>query len=220
MKRPSLKRLSEAGLHQGTTASDAAGTRKKSAASASEKLTRILVLAFGLSLALSGGLPLARRALRTVNSTVSAAERESKPRVQVNIENAGPREVEESTQQAIARDYAAAWKALNSALANNSAAPLNDNFIGYALDKYTQRVKDQQKNGLKTRIVDNGHKMDAIFYSPDGSAIELHDTASLETQILDGGTVLHSDQAQVHYYAVMTPSEDRWKVRVLEGSEK
>jgi hypothetical protein len=36
--------------------------------------------------------------------------------------------------------------------------------------------------------------------------------------VLDGSTVIHSDQAQIHYYAVMTGAEDRWKVRVLEST--
>jgi hypothetical protein len=30
--------------------------------------------------------------------------------------------------------------------------------------------------------------------------------------------VIHSDQAQIQYYAVMTGAEDRWKVRVLESA--
>ncbi len=82
-----------------------------------------------------------------------------------------------------------------------------------------ERVKEQTQNGLKTRIVDHGHKVDAVFYSPDGSAIELKDTATLETQVLDGETVIHSDHAQVRYYAIMTGAEDRWKVRVLESTQ-
>ena len=56
------------------------------------------------------------------------------------------------------------------------------------------------------------------FIRTDGAAIELKDTASIETQVLDGGTVIHSDQAQIQYYAVMTGAEDRWKVRVLESA--
>jgi hypothetical protein len=178
--------------------------RKKNVSQRAASASAIVLMLTGFLLAIS----------------VSAAERESKPQVQLSIANAGPRQVEESTQQAIERDYASAWQALSSALANNSTAPLNENFVGYALDKFTRRVKDQRQNGLKTRIVDRGHKVDAIFYSPDGSALELRDTATLETQVLDGETVIYSDQAQVHYYAVMTGAEDRWKVRVLESAEK
>jgi hypothetical protein len=78
-------------------------------------------------------------------------------------------------------------------------------------------VKDQQQTGLKTRIIDRGHKVEAIFYSPDGSAIELRDRATLETGILDGDTVIYADRTEIHYYVVMTGAEDRWKVRVLES---
>ena len=195
----------ERDLYQGTaSAGPISCKRKRTFAPA-----KALLLTVGFLLALS----------------LSAAERDSRPavpktEVQLNVANAAPRQVEDSTQQAIQRDYSAAWQGLSSALANNSTAPLNDNFIGYALEKFTQRVKDQQQNGLKTRIVDGGHKLDAIFYSPDGSALELRDTATLETQVLDGNTIIHSDQAQIHYYAVMTGAEDRWKVRVLESAEK
>ena len=142
---------------------------------------------------------------------------DTKPSVQVNVDHAVPREVDETVQQAVTRDYSSAWQALASALADNNPAALNDNFVGFALDKLTQRVKDQQHAGLKTRLVDRGHTVDAIFYSPEGSAIELHDTASIDTEILDGDTVIHTDHDQVHFYAVMTGAEDRWKVRVLES---
>lgn len=172
------------------------------------KAARVLVLAAGAALMISGALPLAKRILA-----------DTKPAIQLNVADTAPREVEESTQRSVVRDYSAAWKGLSTALANNTLAPLNENFTGFALDKLTQRVKDQKQNGLTTRLIDHGHKVDAVFYSPDGSAIELRDTASIETQVLDGGSVIHSDQAQVHYYAVLTGAEDRWKVRVLESAK-
>jgi hypothetical protein len=143
----------------------------------------------------------------------------NRPSLQLNVDNAVPRQVDDSVQQAIVRDYSAAWQSLESALANNTAGALKDDFIGFALDKLTQRVKDQQQSGLRTRIVDRGHKVDAIFYSLDGSAIELRDTVMLDTEILDGNTVLHAEHAQVQYFAVMTGAEDRWKVRVLESTK-
>jgi hypothetical protein len=172
------------------------------------KVRRLIILTLGLAIAFSGALPLLKRIFA-----------DTKPIVQLNIASTTPRAVEDSTQQAIVRDYSAAWQGMGIALANNSIGPLNENFTGYALDKLSERVKEQTQNGLKTRIVDHGHKVDAIFYSPDGSAIELKDTATLETQVLDGDTVIHSDQSQVHYYAVMTGAEDRWKVRVLESTQ-
>ena len=172
------------------------------------KLARILVFCAGMALMISGAMPLARRIFA-----------DSNPSVHLNAANAAPRQIEDNTQQSVLRDYTAAWKGLRTALAHNTLAPLDENFTGFALDKLTERVKEQKQNGLTTRIIDHGHKVDAVFYSPDGSAIELKDTASLETQILDGGNIIHSDQAQVHYYAVLTGAADRWKVRVLESAK-
>jgi hypothetical protein len=171
------------------------------------KLARMLILTLGVAIAISGAVPLLEHIFA-----------DTKPSVQLNVKNAQPREVEDVTQTAIMRDYTLAWQAIGTALANNTLQPLNENFAGFALYKFTQRVKDQKQSGLTTRIIDHGHKVDAIFYSPDGAAIELKDTASIETQVLDGSTVIHSDQAQIHYYAVMTGAEDRWKVRVLEST--
>lgn len=172
------------------------------------KLTRTLVLSLGIFFALSGGVPLLKRILA-----------DTKPAsMQIKFDAAQPREVEDNTQQAVARDYSAAWKALSSALASNNTVPLNDAFTGFALDKLSHRIKDQRQNGIRTRILDHGHKVEAIFYAPDGSAMELKDTASIETQVLDGNTVIHSDQAQIHYAAILTAAEDRWKVRVLESA--
>jgi hypothetical protein len=173
------------------------------------KLARILILTTGVVLAISGAVPLLKRILA-----------DTKPAVQLNVKNAQPREVEQTTENAVLRDYTLAWQALGASLASNTLQPLNENFSGFALDKLTQRVKDQKEHGLTTRIIDRGHKVDAIFYSPDGAAIELKDTASIETQLLDGGTVIHSDQAQIQYYAIMTGAEDRWKVRVLESTQQ
>jgi hypothetical protein len=171
------------------------------------KRLRMLVLTTVAVLAISGAVPLLKQILA-----------DTKPSVQLNVKNAQPREVEEVTQNAILRDYTLAWQAIGTSLANNTLQPLNENFVGFALDKLTQRVKDQKQNGLSTRTIDRGHKVEVIFYSPDGSAVELKDTASIETQVLDGGAVIHSDQAQIQYYAVMTGAEDRWKVRVLQST--
>jgi len=155
-------------------------------------------------------------ALCTVLPLLTWTLASSKPDVQLNSDNVRPHQMEDLTQKAILRDYTLAWEALSDALANNTTAPLNNNFAGFALEKLTQRVKDQQNQGLQTRIIDRGHKVDAIFYSRDGSAIELRDTATLETQVLDGNTLLHSDSGQVRYLVVMTGGADRWQVRVLE----
>ena len=170
---------------------------------------RGLAFTAGLALAISAGV-----------AFHEGTKADSKPAVELRVDQAVPREVNETVQQALVRDYSAAWQALAVALADNNAAALNDNFIGFAQDQLARRVRDQQQTGLRTRIVDRGHKVEAIFYSSEGAAIELRDTATIDTQILDGNTVIHSDHAQIHYYAIMTGAEDRWKVRVLESGRE
>jgi hypothetical protein len=145
------------------------------------------------------------------------SQADRKPSVQLNAAKVQPHELEDTSQKAILRDYTAAWQALAIALDNNSTEPLNDNFTGFALEELKQKIKEQQQAGLRTRIVDHGHRADAIFYAPDGSAVELRDTASLEIQVLDGNTVLYSGTAQVQYLAVLTGAADRWQVRVLDS---
>ncbi len=140
-------------------------------------------------------------------------------KVQLNTEGAGPREIEDSTEAAIVRDYGTAWKSLETALENNSKEALDAGFVGFARDRYATRVADQKKSGLRTRIVDHGHKVQAIFYSPEGSAMQLRDTAQLEIQVLDGGNVISTRNVTRNYLALMTVTEDRWKVRVLQETQ-
>ncbi len=139
------------------------------------------------------------------------------PQVQLNVDGVAPRQVEESTEQAIARDYAKAWQAIASAREQKDAALLGAAFVGVAKDELEQAIRDQQKSNLRVRYVDHGHKLQAIFYSQEGSALQLRDTASIETQVLDGGKVVRSDNATVNYVVVMTPAADHWQVRMLQG---
>lgn len=138
-------------------------------------------------------------------------------KVEIATEQAQPREVEDSTQKAIVRDYTAAWKAMEASLESNQDAGLAAQFSGNALQQLQDKLQAQKKNGLRTRFADHGHKLSAIFYSPEGSAMELHDTAQLEIETLDGSKVLHSEPVTLHYVALMTTAEDRWKVRLLQG---
>ncbi len=140
-----------------------------------------------------------------------------RPDVTLNIQNVGPRQVEDTTQKAIARDYAAAWQALANALEQNRPDFLAANFVGTANEKLGQTITEQRKAGLRQRYVDKGHHVKAVFYSPEGSAMELQDTAELEIQILDGDKVVHSEDVTMHYVALLTAAENSWKMRVLEA---
>ena len=149
---------------------------------------------------------------------VSAQAANDLPKVDVNVGSAGPRQVEDTTEKALERDYARAWSSMETALAENRAELLDADFVGVALDALKERVNQQQQNGLRTRYIDRGHKLQAIFYSPEGSAVQLADTVQVEVQFLDGDKVLHSEQRTENYTVVMTAAENRWKVRVLQAT--
>lgn len=139
------------------------------------------------------------------------------PEVQLNADKTTGRTVEELTKKAVARDYASAWCTLAQALNNNDAGVLEDDFVGIAQEKLEKLVTEQSKAGLRTRYIDHGHKLDVLFYSPEGSSIQVRDTARLEIQVLDGDKLIHSEQATLHYISLLTPTEVRWKVRLLQA---
>src|SRR4051812_13317268 len=158
-------------------------------------------------------LPIVLLALPTI---VYAAEKNNGPAVELNASNAQPRQVEDVTEKAITRDYANAWKIMETALSENRTDQLAAGFSGVAEDKLEKRIEGQRASNLRTRIIDRGHKLEAIFYSPEGSALQVRDTAQLEIEYLDGSSVVHREQVTQKYLALLTVGEDRWKVRVLE----
>jgi len=142
------------------------------------------------------------------------------PSVQLNTNNVAGKQLEDLTQKAVARDYAKAWSTLAKATETNNADLIDSDFVGVAADKLTTGIEQQAKSGLHRRYVDHGHKVDVLFYSPDGTSMQLRDTAQLEVQLLDGDKVLHSDNVTRQYISLMTPTEVRWKVRVLQEVQK
>jgi hypothetical protein len=167
---------------------------------------------FLLTLALVAGV-----SVFVEHSHVLPALAASNPSMSLNVDNSAPRKVEETTQKAVVRDYATAWQAMAEALDQNRTDLLNANFIGTANDKLTATIEEQRKAGLHQHIVDRGHTLETVFYSPEGSAMEIHDTAQLQIQVLDGSKVVHSEDATVHYVTLLTAAENSWKIRVLEA---
>jgi hypothetical protein len=139
------------------------------------------------------------------------------PQVAMNVDKAGPRQVETTTGNAVVRDYAAAWQDLARALDQNNPELLGNVWVGFARDQFARAIAEQKKAGLRTRYIDHGHQLEAIFYSAEGGALQLRDTAQLEVQLLDGDTVVHSEQVTAHYLALMTPTTDHWQVRLLQS---
>jgi hypothetical protein len=139
------------------------------------------------------------------------------PRVQLDAENAGPREIEEQTEKAIVRDYGAAWTALNQALERNQPEPLGDLWVGTAKQLFLDALQQQEQSGIRIRYLGQQHQLQAVFYSQEGSALELQDTAQVERQVLDGETVVNSESLTLHYLVVMTPTTDHWQVRIFQS---
>ena len=175
---------------------------------ASDKILRFLLLGSVVALVLSAALPQAANVFAEAPAVVQ---------VKLDAAQIQPRPLEQLTGRAIVRTYSNAWKNLETALAENRPQLIDESFVGYAHDKLLSQVQEQQKAGLNTRYVDHGHEVEAIFYSPEGSAIELRDTARLELQLLDGGKVVSSRNVTRKYIAIVTVVEDGWKVRVLDG---
>jgi hypothetical protein len=151
----------------------------------------------------------------TIHAAAPAASL-SAPSLSFDAGSASPRPVEEATALAIQRDYAHAWRSLVSALEDNRADLLNENFTGAARQQWQDAMHAQRENGLTRRIVDHGHTFRVTFYSLDGSALEASDTADLEIEYREGGKVLSSEHIQAHYLVLLTPAENSWKVRILQ----
>jgi hypothetical protein len=139
------------------------------------------------------------------------------PQVTLSVAKAGPREVEALTQRSVVRDYKLAWTNLDLALQLNSTGPLNGLFVGPASAWLSDAVNSQKRSGVRSRYSNQTHKLDAVFYAPEGDVIELHDTAEYDLEIIDGNKTIHTEHATVHYVVLMTPGADRWVIRQLQS---
>jgi hypothetical protein len=142
------------------------------------------------------------------------------PRVELNTASASPREVEEGTHKALLRDYSNTWKVLTRALAENRDDLLGEVLVGIARDKFTELIRSQKAAGIRSRYLDRGHKVEAVFYSTEGSSVQLRDTAQFRIEVLDGNNVIHTEDVTLRYIALLTMGEGTWKTRILETVEK
>jgi hypothetical protein len=141
---------------------------------------------------------------------------DSAVQVQLNGTKAGPRAIESLTERAVTRDYRNAWTRLAQALEFSSLDLIEGAFTGDAKRVLTATIISQQKSGLRQRYTDQTHKLEAVFYAPEGDVIELHDTAEYQQQVLDGGKLIQNERVAIHYVVLMTPSADGWVVRYLQ----
>jgi hypothetical protein len=137
--------------------------------------------------------------------------------VQLDLKKAGPRSVESLTERGILRDYRLAWTSLAQALQFNTADPLEGPFAGEARQQLLQTVTEQQHSGLTQRYLDQHHRVEAVFYAPEGDVMELHDTAEYQLHVSDGGKVIYDGHVIQHFVVLMTPAADRWVIRQLQA---
>ncbi len=131
---------------------------------------------------------------------------------------AGPtaRPLEKQTETAAIRDYLQAWETMRGALKQNRADLLDADFVGTAKDKLAATIQEQANLGMRTLYQDRAHDIKVTFYSPDGLSIQLVDNLEYDVQVLDHDKVEGTEQVRAHCIAVLTPSEVRWRVRILQ----
>jgi hypothetical protein len=140
------------------------------------------------------------------------------PTVQVETPQLeGSRTLEPVTATAVVRDYLESWQTLRPALDQNRAGLLDADFVGDAHDKLASTVHDQIAAGLHTRYSDRSHDVRIVFYSPDGLSIQLIDDVVYDQQVFSGAKELATESVHARYVVVLSPSEVRWRVRVLQG---
>jgi hypothetical protein len=128
-----------------------------------------------------------------------------------------PRPLNEDTRSAAVRDYLESWQSMSKALSQNRADLLNAYFVGTARDRLGDTIRDQAALGISTDYRDRTHNIQLLFYSPEGLSIELADTADYDVDVMERGKQLTSYPQHTRYIVVLTPSEVRWRVRVLQS---
>src|SRR6267154_4826122 len=156
--------------------------------------------------------------LALITAALASSGATDDPSVKVApMDSVGPRSVEKQTQTSVVRDYLLAWEKLSDALQNNRTDLLDESFVGSAKQRLADTVREQQNFGIQTIYGKQSHDLQVVFYSPEGLSIEMVDHAGYEVEVRDHGKVIGTQRVQSRYVAVLTPTESRWKVRVLQG---
>jgi hypothetical protein len=129
----------------------------------------------------------------------------------------GPRPLQEQTAKAVVRDYLESWQSLSKALQQNRPDLLDRDFIGNAKEKLAGTIKEQAAAGLHTVYHDRSHDVKILFYSPEGLSVELADTVEYDVTVMNDDKSLATKQIHTRYIVVLTPTEVRWRVRILQA---
>jgi hypothetical protein len=126
------------------------------------------------------------------------------------------RVLEQETSTAVMRNYLQAWQGLGEALSQNHPAALDDYFVGIAKSKFQDTLREQQQLGIRVIYRNQTHDPQIVFYSPDGLSVQLLDNVAYLVEVRDHGRIVGSQEVHSRYVAVMTPTETKWKVRILQ----
>jgi hypothetical protein len=129
----------------------------------------------------------------------------------------GSRPVEKQTEASVIRDYLQSWKTLDTALNQNDPSALDASFVGTARDKIADTIDEQTKLGIHARYTAQSHDLQIVFYSPEGSSIQLIDTVDYHEQVMDHDKVLADKPVHERYVIVLTPSQVSWRVRIFQA---
>lgn len=130
----------------------------------------------------------------------------------------GPRILADQTANAVVKNYIESWQSLRTALEQNRPELLDRDFVGTAKQKLTDTIQQQAKLGMKTSYQDRSHDIQIVFYSPEGLSVELTDNVEYDVQVSDKDKVVATQPVHARYVVVMTPTEVRWRVRVLQAT--
>ncbi|HEY2858266.1 MAG TPA: hypothetical protein VGJ21_07610 [Terracidiphilus sp.] len=130
----------------------------------------------------------------------------------------GPRELADQTANAVVKNYIESWRSLRDALEQNRPELLNRDFVGMAQQKLADTIQQQAKLGLTTTYEDRSHDIQIVFYSPEGLSVELVDNVDYDVQVKEKDKILTSQPVHARYVVVMTPTEVRWRVRVMQAA--
>lgn len=159
------------------------------------------------------------KAVLVVIAIVSGASALAGAQGTVNVETPhldGPRILADETANAVVRNYIESWKSLNAALSANRPELLDRDFVGTAREKLGQTIQQQAKAGIRTTYQDRSHDIQIVFYSPEGLSVELVDNVDYDVQVSSKGKAMATQPVHARYVVVMTPTEVRWRVRVLQ----
>jgi hypothetical protein len=143
---------------------------------------------------------------------------DTEPNVRVApMDAVGPRPVESQTQSSVVRDYLLAWKTMDTAMTENRLELLDGYFVGQAKEKFADTIREQKNIGIHTSYQPKSHDIKVVFYSPEGLSIQLLDDVEYDVDVRKGNQSLGSQHFRGRYVAVLTPTESKWKVRILQG---